>query len=291
MTLAKIIKKVESMLKKLKEHGDDTNYNKLLSVLKELIIENEKNKGKSKSPKKSKAKSQKKSAKKSYNKSKTPKKTPKKSASKSPKKCSENMKDDKITLNYNEISNRGGKKNIVTMFNGGLCYYVHVSPQSINVFQFTGSELDDTNTKTKSVDYEVYFDKHVLCTNYKKLFIGDDKKVKNYGYGNTVLIHVRDDEYIYICNEIVQFKTDKKITKFFSPIGNNSVPYPYAEDEDGKILLLVDEHKGKVSIPVLKQYFNDPWGDYYGHTKTKVEPVKRLTVKILKRIKYKKSKK
>jgi hypothetical protein len=294
MTIASIIKKVESMLKKLKEHGDDTNYNKLLSILKELIIENEKIKSKSQSPKNSKAKTPKKSAKKS-SKAKTPKKSAKKtpkSESKSPKKkCSENMKEDKITLKYNEISNRGGKKNIVTMFNGGLFYYVHVSPKSINVFEFTGSELDDTDLETKNDDFEVYFDKHVLCTDYKKLFIGDDKKNKHYGYGNSVLIHVRDDEYIFICNKIVQFKTDKKITKFFSPIGNSSVPYPYAEDEDSRILLLVDENKGKVSIPVLQHYFNDPWGDYYGHTKTKVKPVKRLIGKVLKKIKYKKSKK
>ena len=38
--------------------------------------------------------------------------------------------------------------------------------------------------------------------------------------------------------EIVSFTLNKKIKRFFSPIGNNDVPYPWFIDEDNNVYIL-----------------------------------------------------
>ena len=44
--------------------------------------------------------------------------------------------------------------------------------------------------------------------------------------GNTLLIEVEDNEYVYISGlEITKFKTDDKIIEYISLMGNNMIPY------------------------------------------------------------------
>ena len=136
-------------------------------------------------------------------------------------------------------------------------------------------------------NYDIHFNKNVLCTDYKDIFIGEDKKTKN-SYGNTILINTKDNEYIYICATIVKFTTKDKITKYFSPIGNNSVAYPYAIDKKGKTYLIYNEKKNESIVPVLEGKYKDAWGDYYGHTDNDVDIVDKLKVKIINEIKDKK---
>ena len=45
-------------------------------------------------------------------------------------------------------------------------------------------------------------------------------------YGNTLLLHCENDEYVYISGlEIFKFKTHDKIIDYISLMGNNMVPY------------------------------------------------------------------
>lgn len=59
--------------------------------------------------------------------------------------------------------------------------------------------------------------------------------------GNTVLIHLKDNEYIYICRDIKYFKSISLIKRYVSPVGNNDVPYPYAIDIDNNYYMLEND--------------------------------------------------
>ena len=270
----KVITKIKNIMERLDDIGDKENYEKLEVLLKEL----QKKKGKSKKGSckgKTKKSNSKKQSKKSKSKSKSKSKGKSKSKSKS-KGCSQKGKRIDITFNTDQINNKGGKKIIVTNNNGGYYYYVDIDKKSINVYKNTGE------SKENKKNYDIHFNKHVLCTDYKDVFIGDDKKEKN-GYGNSVLINTKNNEYIFICSDIIKFTTKDKITKYHSPIGNNSVPYPYGTDKNGKTYLIYDEKKDKVVVPVLKGKYEDAWGAYYGHTDEDADVIEKLQAKFIRK--------
>ena len=164
------------------------------------------------------------------------------------------------------------------MNNNGYYYYVDITNKSVNVYARTG--ISNENKK----NFDIHFNKHVLCTNYSNVFIGDDKKDK-LGYGNSILINTKDKEYIFICENIVKFNTKDKIVKYYSPIGNSSVPYPYGLDKKGNTYLIYDDNKNKKIVPVLKGKYKDAWNDYYGNTDNDVDIIDVIKVKIINEIK------
>ena len=71
----------------------------------------------------------------------------------------------------------------------------------------------------------------------KEIFIGKSPLISmtkfSNGYGkyfdgNTILLLLNDNNYVYISNEIYKIKINDKIEKYYSFIGNNDVPYPMA---------------------------------------------------------------
>ena len=57
--------------------------------------------------------------------------------------------------------------------------------------------------------------------------------------GNSILVNLDNDKYIWIGEEIKMFKPKSKIKKFVSPVGNSDVPYPYAIDSDNRYYLFI----------------------------------------------------
>ena len=104
--------------------------------------------------------------------------------------------------------------------------------------------------------------KPILTFKPKKIFIGKSPKNKmtefSGGYGskwdgNSILLHINRNKYIYIGPEIYSF-TSKPIESYVSPVGNSQVPYPFAVDID-KNYYLMEEH---VII-----HYDDPYNVYY----------------------------
>ena len=54
------------------------------------------------------------------------------------------------------------------------------------------------------------------------------KLSKKYTYGNSLLILNGKNNYYHVCYGVFNFKTSEPIINYFSPIGNNDVPMPYA---------------------------------------------------------------
>jgi hypothetical protein len=106
--------------------------------------------------------------------------------------------------------------------NGGIPFVAYVKPSAIKV-------ADGRDGFT------------IFNTKYKKVFIGDnDLRIKHPGVapkgqdpGNSILIHARTqgpEQYIYVGEVIYSFSPldGDHIETYYSPLGNNRVPYPYA---------------------------------------------------------------
>jgi hypothetical protein len=101
-------------------------------------------------------------------------------------------------------------------------------------------ELNKTNANI----YNNHTEKMVKKITYKNVFIGDNLlKIKKYApkgkyKGNSFLFELPGNKYFYIGSSVYDFKTvgNEKIVKYYSPLGNNYVPYPYAIGENNTYL-------------------------------------------------------
>lgn len=135
---------------------------------------------------------------------------------------------------------------------GGQDYYVHdnytkpfrVHVTSKKVLIYTNdpySDAEDVSVETYNILVET-IDK------YQDIFIGgdpeeeedfDSKSLENRivihqfnlprcGQGNSILVKVRKNKYIFIGRYIYSFTTKDEIVKYFSPVINDDIPCPYA---------------------------------------------------------------
>lgn len=80
----------------------------------------------------------------------------------------------------------------------------------------------------------------------------------SYFDGNSILLKMSENKYIFIGKEIISFQSYVEIVEYVSPVGNNDVSYPYAIDTDGKYYLLVEDVVVK-HVPLN----HDPYDYYY----------------------------
>jgi hypothetical protein len=120
--------------------------------------------------------------------------------------------------------------------------------------------------KTKVLVYKVEDKIQVYeIKNYKKVFVG--KNSKKYGAhskpftGLSILVEVKDREYIFISHAITQFKTLEPIETFYSQMGNNWFLYPFALTSTYAYLLIENKY--------IKRDFGDldPYQVYYDFKK------------------------
>jgi hypothetical protein len=128
-------------------------------------------------------------------------------------------------------------------------------------------------------DKELYErNKKVIDTPYKNIFIGDNDLKDTHSArkgkypGNSILICIEPGKYIYSGREIYSLETNdgEEIKKYYSPVGNSFVPYPYAVGENYTYFML-----DKKTLPNdLLNFKEDIYGQFYGHT-IKDEELKR----------------
>jgi hypothetical protein len=73
----------------------------------------------------------------------------------------------------------------------------------------------------------------------ERIFIGPDNNFANSAglraefLGNSILLEVSERSYVHITGMGVRsFTTEERIHEYFSPVGNNDVPYPYATSDN-----------------------------------------------------------
>lgn len=135
----------------------------------------------------------------------------------------------------------------------------HDCPVAFNVSVYKYMKFCERSTGNEDEEYN-----YVPIQNFKicRIFIPVDSDI----FGNTLLLRLLNNEYVYISGVIYSFFTEKRtlhdssslaiITDFFSPIGPNDLPYPYAVDEDNNTYLLQNQ-------VILNKVYIDPYEYYY----------------------------
>lgn len=109
----------------------------------------------------------------------------------------------------------------------------------------------------------------IMKVPYLRLFVGDNA-LKERGYskkgqhaGNTLLIEKTKNSYLHVGGDILEFETPDGdvIEKYFSPLGNDGSPYPYAIGQKYTYLLL---EEGKVGERQYRPYLSN---EHFDHTK------------------------
>ena len=102
----------------------------------------------------------------------------------------------------------------------------------------------------------------------QKIFIGKSPKnpmtLYSGGFGkkfdgNSILLHLDSDIYVYIGENIFSFHSLFPIKYYVSPVGNNDVPYPYAIDSNNNYYLLIEQ----VILSHLPKKYESTVYDYY----------------------------
>lgn len=116
-------------------------------------------------------------------------------------------------------------------------------------------------------------DRDVLVTTFtaSKVFIGKSPKCEltttggihhTHGSaydGNTLLLHLKHDMYIFIGKEIIKFRSFSNIKAFVSPLNSDGVPFPYAVDSKNNTYLFKE---GVVLMNLSSNDYKNPY-DYY----------------------------
>lgn len=168
---------------------------------------------------------------------------------KSSRKKYSGSKTSKKSVRKNKLSKSFIPKNKLTQKN--KIYYVHdngsrpfkviINNRAIHIYKF-------------SYESEKYDTDIIKITKYSGYWYGYDSS----GYrqhGNSILIKISDNEYIFVGWEIYSFKTNNPIIDYISPLGNSDVPYPIAYN-DSYVYFMLD--KRYVSIDELDIDINVP---------------------------------
>jgi hypothetical protein len=156
-------------------------------------------------------------------------------------------------------------------------YFVHDNggrPYKVSVVNKTAIIHKLIYNNTIKREYEP-----ILQFECEHIFIGHSPKnpmtLFSGGYGpkydgNTILLQLKSNGYVYIGSVIMLIRTDSEIVKYVSPVGNSDVPYPYAIDKDNNVYLFIENvvltHKSFENNNNKLKLFSDefnPYDTYY----------------------------
>ena len=98
-------------------------------------------------------------------------------------------------------------------------------------------------------DTQWLYDEHPLIQwghHPKQIFIGKSRRnyltrqSRAYGErydGNTILLHLAGQQYVFIGKQVVSFRTNSPIVRYESPMASNDIPMPYAINAAGAYYL------------------------------------------------------
>ena len=149
-----------------------------------------------------------------------------------------------------------GTKSYMIHDNGNTPWKVEVNGSSVSIYK---GDLNDNG------EYNNY-DKLVKTINVKEVYPGEEEGLDK---GNTVLLHIRGQKYIYVGGEIYEFTMDGDgdVISYYSKIGSNDVPYPVLVGSKNVYFLLERSYVSRDLFPatMTEVEWADAYWYYYGH--------------------------
>jgi hypothetical protein len=148
--------------------------------------------------------------------------------------------------------------------NRGRPFRVEIDGKTVDVYK--KSQTDDPENDEQ-------YSKHIQTFKAENIYIGKSSGKKNIHDhtpaqarqfdGNSILLHIKGDEYVYIGHEIYAFHMFDDFKKYYSPVGNNDVPYPHVLGSEYVYLLLDKEYVERARFPE-KQDWEDVYIPFHG---------------------------
>ena len=172
-------------------------------------------------------------------------------------------------------------KTYYTTDNGAQPFKVVIDNKQVYVYKFQKYNQD--------TDTFLYSEKPIQHYIVKKVFIGKSNLSSDNYYpgsqydGNSILLQITKNKYVFIGDRIFSFTSKSEIKKFVSPMGNSMNSYPFAIDINGRYYFLSTD-PGPVIIDKIpqsslkKDYHNDPSHFYFQNKHLS----SKLTIKIIK---------
>lgn len=137
--------------------------------------------------------------------------------------------------------------------------------------------------------------------NVQKVFVGksklekDDKHYESEFNGNSILLKLPQNRYVFIGTNIYEFTSPEAITKYYSTVGNNDVPYPTASSKNYMFFMLKPLRRHDDPKPFTHIHYadlseipddekEDAYGYYYdelGGYKGSQDKLKQLPIKLI----------
>ncbi len=140
--------------------------------------------------------------------------------------------------------------------NGGRPFSVHIDTIS-NIVRVFRNKYDDDNDDDDNIN-----ENEIYSTSYIQYWIGKSSCGNSEFDGNSILVLVDDNKYVYVGECIYSFKSYAKIVSYISDVGNNDVPYPYAKDEEGNVYLMIED----IVLTKINTDCVDPYDYFYSHS-------------------------
>ena len=121
-----------------------------------------------------------------------------------------------------------GAKNYLIHDNGGRPFKVVVYGKTVEIYKSEYARNNNGSINYDIINYSMLVKKLTV----KEVHVGQSPCIPAadacgaFGKGNSILLHVSGNKYIYIGHEIYEFTMEDAFEAYYSVIGNNDVPYP-----------------------------------------------------------------
>jgi hypothetical protein len=131
-----------------------------------------------------------------------------------------------------------------------FCVYIDEKQNNVYVYKSKGNNNNDLESYSELIDtykpLTIFIGKSPL-TLMTEFSSGHGPKFE----GNSILLKIDINEYVFIGSCIYSFTTEHEIVSFFSSVGNNDVSYPYAIDSEDNFYFLL-EYDNCINNAILK---------------------------------------
>ena len=163
--------------------------------------------------------------------------------------------------------------------NGGTPFIVYDLGGSVDIYT---QVFDDKAEKYKE---PVFFRNFP----YEKIHIGDDPK--GFGWsepgtkGNSILLEQKGEKFLFIGRKIQEFSLmkDDQPVRYYSPIGNNDVPYPFLVGKTHTYFMIEEKVVPNEYLDLTK----DPYDQLYGDIEARKGSLKSIAKKLKMKTIYK----
>jgi hypothetical protein len=189
-----------------------------------------------------------------------------------------------------KIPNRG--KMYFTHYRYGRPFLVCIKSRNVAVYRVPAKvKLPPKFYMTKEKEqykFADYYSELVAQFQPRRIFIGVSvrsdltKNTFEYGKkitGNSILLEIANNSYVFIGESIFSFKSIAPITKYVSSVGYNDTPIPHAIDKRGNYYLLLDGVVVNFAKTAMKK-ISDPHIIYWDAKKAKKNKNKNKKIKM-----------